>query len=68
MVVNVNDFLLQRLDEWNIRRIYGFPGDGIKGITGAMDLTGDSLAAVRSRYEAMCAFMPTAREMIGEKS
>jgi pyruvate dehydrogenase (quinone) len=25
----VSDFLIKRLSEWGIKRIYGFPGDGI---------------------------------------
>lgn len=66
--MNVSDFLLQRLGEWNIRRIYGYPGDGIKGIMGAMDRADDSLEAARAGYEKMCAFMPTAQGKIGENS
>ncbi len=57
MGMNVSDFLLQRLGEWDIRRIYGFPGDGINGIMGAMDRAGDRFALVRARHEEMCAFM-----------
>ncbi len=60
MGMNVSDFLLQRLGEWDIRRIYGFPGDGINGIMGAMgamDRAGDRFALARARHEEMCAFM-----------
>ena len=27
----VGDFLLERLAQWGVRRIYGYPGDGING-------------------------------------
>ena len=33
----VGDFLLKRLREWGINRIYGYPGDGINGILGAVN-------------------------------
>ena len=58
--MNVSDFLLQRLSEWGIQRIYGYPGDGINGIMGAMDRAGDRFALVRARHEEMCAFMACA--------
>ncbi len=57
---NVSDFLLHRLGEWGVRRIYGFPGDGINGLMGAMDRAGDALELVRARHEEMCAFMACA--------
>jgi hypothetical protein len=28
------DFLVRRLSEWGVKRIFGFPGDGINGIMG----------------------------------
>jgi pyruvate dehydrogenase (quinone) len=34
---NVADFLIARLHQWGVRRIYGYPGDGINGIMGALD-------------------------------
>ena len=37
MKENVSDFLVQRLSEWGIKRIFGFPGDGINGIMGALN-------------------------------
>ena len=57
MASNVSDFLLQRLGQWGVRRIYGFPGDGINGLFGALDRAGDKLKLVRARHEEMCAFM-----------
>ena len=36
MTINVSDFLLQRLTEWGVKRIYGYPGDEINGLMGAL--------------------------------
>jgi pyruvate dehydrogenase (quinone) len=32
----VSDFIVKRLSEWGIKRIYGYPGDGINGLMGAL--------------------------------
>ncbi len=52
----VSDFLLDRLHAWGVRRIYGYPGDGINGLMGAMDRAGDKLDFVQVRHEEMAAF------------
>jgi pyruvate dehydrogenase (quinone) len=36
MAETTSDFLIHRLHEWGIDRIYGYPGDGINGIMGAL--------------------------------
>jgi len=41
MTETVADFLLKRLDQWGIKRIYGFPGDGINGILAALERAHD---------------------------
>ncbi|PZG84699.1 hypothetical protein C1I97_33960, partial [Streptomyces sp. NTH33] len=33
----VADYVLQRLTEWGVKRVYGYPGDGINGLLGAFD-------------------------------
>ena len=53
----VSDFLLQRLGEWGISRIYGYPGDGINGILGALNRAGDHFDFIQVRHEEMAAFM-----------
>jgi pyruvate dehydrogenase (quinone) len=60
MSTTVSDFLIQRLNEWSIRRIYGFPGDGINGIIGAIGRAGDKVDYVQVRHEEMSAFMACA--------
>ncbi|MBA3832351.1 MAG: thiamine pyrophosphate-requiring protein [Chthoniobacterales bacterium] len=56
----VSDHLIKRITEWGIRRIYGFPGDGINGIIGAIDRAGDAVDYVQVRHEEMAAFMACA--------
>ncbi|HEX4085650.1 MAG TPA: thiamine pyrophosphate-requiring protein [Chthoniobacteraceae bacterium] len=60
MSLTVSDYLIQRLNEWGISRIFGFPGDGINGIIGAIGRAGDKVAYVQVRHEEMSAFMACA--------
>lgn len=57
---NVSDFLLNRLEKWNIKRIYGFPGDGTNGLMGALNRAGDRFEFIQTRHEEMAAFMACA--------
>lgn len=56
----VSDFLLKRLSAWGIKRIYGYPGDGINGILGGLERNKDLFEFVQVRHEEMAAFMATA--------
>ena len=60
MAETVGDFLIKRITEWGLRRIYGYPGDGINGIIGAIDRAGESIDYVQVRHEEMAAFMACA--------
>jgi pyruvate dehydrogenase (quinone) len=51
------DFLLERLAENGVRRIYGYPGDGINAIVGALERHKDKIEFVQTRHEEMAAFM-----------
>src|SRR5436309_5236022 len=53
----VADFLLERLTEWGIHRIYGYPGDGINAIVGALDRAKGDPDFIQVRHEEMAAFM-----------
>ena len=55
-----SDFLVQRLQEWGVKRVYGFPGDGINGIMGALDRAEGAIDFVQVRHEEMAAFMACA--------
>ncbi|WP_230849102.1 thiamine pyrophosphate-requiring protein [Legionella saoudiensis] len=60
MGTNVSDFFLERLSAWGVKRIYGFPGDGINGILGALRRAGDTFDFIQVRHEEMAAFMACA--------
>ncbi|HTA81969.1 MAG TPA: thiamine pyrophosphate-requiring protein [Bacteroidia bacterium] len=60
MSKQVSDFLVERLHEWGIKRIYGYPGDGINGIMGALDRAKDKMDFIQVRHEEMAAFMACA--------
>ena len=58
---SVSDHLISRLREWDVDRIYGYPGDGINGIMGALQRAGDDAPSfVQVRHEEMAAFMACA--------
>jgi pyruvate dehydrogenase (quinone) len=56
-MATVGDFILKRLHEWGVDRIYGYPGDGINGIVGALDRQQDKVQFIQARHEEMAAFM-----------
>jgi len=66
MSVTVADHLLERLAANGVHRVYGYPGDGINGIMGAMNRAGGGidgsgpLELVQVRHEEMAAFMACA--------
>ncbi|MBS1861171.1 MAG: thiamine pyrophosphate-requiring protein [Actinobacteria bacterium] len=61
MSEKVGDQLLARLaGEWGVKRIYGYPGDGINGIMGAFEREGPRPEFVQVRHEEMAAFMACA--------
>jgi pyruvate dehydrogenase (quinone) len=60
MAPTVGDFLLERLKAWGIHRIYGYPGDGINGIMGALNRADGDPEFIQVRHEEMAAFMACA--------
>src|SRR5579883_1378345 len=60
MAQTASGFLLQRLVDWGVKRIYGYPGDGINGLLGALEEFKDKLEFVQVRHEEMAAFMACA--------
>src|SRR5215208_3888193 len=57
--MKVGDFVVERLHAWGVRRIYGYPGDGINGVTGALQRA-DKIEFIQVRHEEMAAFMAVA--------
>ena len=56
----VADYMLERLAEWGVERIYGYPGDGINATLGALDRHTDEIDFIQARHEEMAAFMACA--------
>jgi pyruvate dehydrogenase (quinone) len=44
------------LREWNVRQVFGYPGDGINGLLAAWQRAGDKPQFVQARHEEMAAF------------
>jgi pyruvate dehydrogenase (quinone) len=59
MAQNVSEFVLERLREWGVERIYGYPGDGINGLIGAFHKV-DKPEFIQTRHEEIAAFAATA--------
>jgi pyruvate dehydrogenase (quinone) len=53
----VADFVLGRLREWGVHRIFGYPGDGINAFLGALDRADGDPELVQVRHEEASAFM-----------
>src|SRR5437667_5454532 len=60
MAQTVGDFVVQRLIEWGIHRVYGYPGDGINGVMAGLRKAGDRIRFIQARHEEMSAFMACA--------
>ena len=56
----VGRFILERLAEWGVQRVYGYPGDGINGILGGFHEVGDRIRFVQTRHEELASFAATA--------
>jgi pyruvate dehydrogenase (quinone) len=59
MAQSCGEFLLRRLTEWGVRRVFGYPGDGINGIVGAFHDVRE-MEFIQVRHEEMAAFMACA--------
>jgi pyruvate dehydrogenase (quinone) len=55
--MNVSDFVWQRLHDWGLKRVFGYPGDGVGGLDVALEKARDKLDYVQVRHEEMAAFM-----------
>jgi pyruvate dehydrogenase (quinone) len=54
--MTVADYLLQRLRDWGVEKVFGFPGDGINGLLAAWGRAENSPEFVQARHEEMSAF------------
>src|SRR5665213_4130516 len=60
MTRTVGDFFWERLHAWGVRIVFGYPGDGINGLLGAMNRAHGKIKFVQVRHEEMAAFMASA--------
>ena len=52
MSKTVSDFFWDRLHQWGVRRVFGYPGDGVNGLLGALNRFGtDKTDFVQVRQE-----------------
>jgi pyruvate dehydrogenase (quinone) len=56
MAVTVAAKILDRLSEWGIRQVFGYPGDGINGLVAAWAAAENAPQFVQARHEEMAAF------------
>jgi pyruvate dehydrogenase (quinone) len=58
--MNVSEFVWHRLHEWNLSRVYGYPGDGVGGLDVALERAKSFMGYIQVRHEEMAAFMASA--------
>ncbi|WIB68122.1 thiamine pyrophosphate-requiring protein [Curtobacterium sp. MCBD17_035] len=62
-MTTVSEFLIERIKDQGVSRIFGFPGDGIGAFDGALgktDRAGTGIEYIRPTHEEICALMATA--------
>src|SRR5438270_13451367 len=56
MTKKVSDLVVERLIEWGVDTIFGFPGDGVDGFFEALRTHQDKLKFIQVRHEEAAAF------------
>src|SRR5690349_21243992 len=56
MAKTVADLVIERLIEWNVDTIFGFPGDGINGLFEALRTHQEKIKFIQVRHEEAAAF------------
>lgn len=59
MAQNTAEFMLNRLVEWGVKRVYGFPGDGINSLLGAFHSV-EELEFTQMAHEEIASFAASA--------
>jgi pyruvate dehydrogenase (quinone) len=57
MSKQISDFIVERLNAWGIKRVFGYPGDGINGVMGALDRAKKEMEFIQVPHEELAAFM-----------
>lgn len=56
MAAEVGDYLLERLRDWGVTKVFGYPGDGINGLLAAWGRADNKPMFIQARHEEMSAF------------
>src|SRR4051812_32415556 len=64
MSQTVASYMLSRLTEWGVKRVFGYPGDGINGLMGAWHEHEDELDFIQCRHEEIAAFAACAEAKV----
>ena len=56
MSKTVSDFIVSRLQDWGVKRVFGYPGDGINGVMGALNRAKKDMDFIQVRHEETAAF------------
>ena len=65
MSQTVGGHILERLHGHGVRRVYGYPGDGINGILGGFHAHGEEIEFIQAAHEELAAFMACADAKFG---
>jgi len=60
MASTAADILIDRLQDWGVKTIFGLPGDGINGIMEALRRRQEEIRFIQTRHEEAAAFMACA--------
>jgi len=60
MTKTVSDQIVERLHAWGVRRVFGYPGDGIDGVMGALNRMSGQVEFIQARHEELAALMAVA--------
>ena len=60
MSQTVGEFFAKRLEQWGVKLIFGYPGDGINGVLRGLEKAGEKFEFIQVRHEEMAAFMASA--------
>lgn len=63
----VSDFIIRHLAGWDISPIFGYPGDGINGIVGALSHSMEDIKFTQVRHQEMAALMACAHAKFTEE-
>ena len=68
MAESVAEYVLRRLhDDWGVKRVYGYPGDGISGLMGAFHERNGAPEFVQVRHEVIASYAACAHAKLTDE-